>query len=207
MIFKLLQIAAPVTLMVLCFGLAVAVYRAQEQANQPVPLLTVSERPSWQAPDLPKPSPETPRIMRQDLSAISTRPLFVQSRRMPVPAPAPAKTKAAKPPPPPRPLPSLSNVSLVGVVTKSAERFALVLSENDRQTVRLTEGDDLRGWRVAHIQEECILLTARDATAQLKLYPASPCSSDPLRRPSLARARENSDATPTRPDRRGPRPE
>ncbi len=118
--------------------------------------------PSTPAPD---PAPETraaesftleePRpVPLAELSAALERPLFTRSRRPP-----------EAPVAPPSPL----DATLAGVLTDGPEKVAIVTASGAARAFRLREGDVYRGWRVARIEEQAIVLERDGRTERLVL--------------------------------------
>lgn len=98
--------------------------------------------------DEPRPVPLT------ELSAALERPLFTRSRRPP-----------AAPVAPPSPL----DATLAGVLTDGPEKVAIVTASGAERAYRLREGDVYRGWRVARIEEQAIVLERDGRTERLVL--------------------------------------
>ena len=110
---------------------------------------------------LPEPEP-TPLA---GLSAALERPLFVQSRRPPAAPEAP---------------PTRLEATLAGVLTDGPEKVAIVVPGGGDRAVRLNEGDSFRGWRVARIEEDAILLERDGRTERLVLtFRSSPAAPRP----------------------------
>ena len=124
-------------------------------------------RPDLPGPPAPAPGPapearaaepftlEAPRpVPLAELSAALERPLFARSRRPP-----------ATPEAPPSPL----DATLAGVLTDGPEKVAIVTASGAERAFRLREGDLYRGWRVARIEEQAIVLERDGRTERLVL--------------------------------------
>lgn len=117
-------------------------------------------------------------------SETAIRPLFAETRR---PAAEPATPAAAR-----APLRRL-DASLVGIVLKPGERWALVRGGADKEPRRVLEGQSVDGWRVVRILADRIVVEG-DGTQEIRLHPetdtgesVSPSTSDSRDRRRSAR--------------------
>lgn len=103
------------------------------------------------------------------LSATRERPIFLPSRRPPAPAVAaapyvePAKATSA-PVEPERPL-----LSLVGIVTGTADGFAVFIDVTTHDIVRLKTGEGYEGWILRSVREREAVLEKNHRTAVIGL--------------------------------------
>jgi general secretion pathway protein N len=103
----------------------------------PVPERVLSANPLWAIP-------------LTALSGTRERPIFSSSRRPP--APAVAQTPMAKSAAAPKPRePERPQLSLVGTIAGSDERFGLFLDQSTKAAIRLKMGEDYQGWRLRSV--------------------------------------------------------
>ena len=126
------------------------------------PPTVLADGPSDRAPSAGPPS-ATPALIKPQQVVMATelapRPLFHASRR-PIRAPEPA----APPPAAVRPEPPLSDrYRLVGVmVGQGRQMWAYVLENGEGETMKVSVGDTLDGWRLSHIDREKVVLVKDD---------------------------------------------
>ena len=121
------------------------------------PDLSASGNPLWAIP-------------LKSLTATRERPIFLPSRRAPAPAPAvaaayvePPKT-VAPPPEPDRPA-----LRLVGVVTGTADGFAVFISDTTRDIIRLKTGEGHEGWILRSVKAREAVLEKNRRSAVIEL--------------------------------------
>jgi len=104
------------------------------------------------------------------VTELADRPLFTPTRR---PAPTivttPVTTAAPPPPPPPPPEPS-TQLTLLGIVEGDGATLA-VIKVNGAAPVRVSEGETIDRWEVAHIFGDRVVLRAAGVEQQLR-FPA-----------------------------------
>ncbi|AXS39161.1 hypothetical protein [Breoghania sp. L-A4] len=134
-------------------------------ANSQSPAPEDRSLPDWDAPD-----PAT-------LTAIVERPLFIEGRTMPgdivadvapeplEQAPEPVIEEVAPPPPPPL------DYGLVGVMIAGGEKKALLAHTATGVQVWVGLFDKLASWSVTEIASNRVVLTYKDVTRKLALYP------------------------------------
>jgi len=114
-----------------------------------------------------------------EFSQTLARPLFFETRRLPVPQPKPIKLEPPKPapppppPPPPKPVTLPDKIKLLGVLMQSQTASALI--ETPPQSAAWHKiGDRIADWTITAIEENRVVLrhdSARSAT--LPLYSES----------------------------------
>jgi hypothetical protein len=108
------------------------------------------------------------------LSATRERPLFSPTRR-PQPPP-PVVAAAPEPPPPPAPPP---NVALFGIVMDGDEARAVVRAGPAEKIMRVGIGDDIGGWKVAHIEGRRLVLSLNGRIATFMMFAGNSASGAP----------------------------
>ncbi len=98
---------------------------------------------------------------RNAYNAIAERPLFARTRR---PAEEEPTTSA------PSARTNLPNFILKGIVISPDEKYILLLKSSSSETVRLTEGQGIDGWRVEKILSDRVILKSGDRTVEFKLW-------------------------------------
>ena len=134
---------------------AAMILRSDEPRLPAMPPAPAPAPPEAGSFTLPEPRP----VPLAELSAALERPLFTSSRRPPA-APVAAPT----------PL----DATLAGVLTDGPEKVAIVMTSGGERALRLREGDRYRGWRVARIEEQAIVLERDGRTERLVLTYRSP---------------------------------
>ena len=154
-------------------GIAWAMLGAVHLWQTPILLETAAPTavPVRPAHDIPEP---THPALSEFLQAL-TRPLFFESRRLPIPQPKPIATEPPKPPPPPPPAPPPKpitlpdKIKLLGVFMASETASALI--ETAAQPAAwLKVGDKIAEWTITAIEDNRVLLrhdSARSATLPL----------------------------------------
>jgi len=102
---------------------------------------------------------------RETYDVISQRPLFSESRRpeeQQAPAPAPVAEQG------------LEGMELSAVLIRGARRTALVKDLKSKETLRLAQGDQVRGWTLSAIEQGYIKLALGDQASQLDLRVFAP---------------------------------
>ena len=108
------------------------------------------------------------------LSATRERPLFSPTRRSLPPPPVVAA--APEPPPPPAPPP---NVALFGIVMDGAQAHAVVRAGPAENIMRVGIGDDIGGWKVAHIEGRRLVLSLNGRIATFMMFAGNSASGAP----------------------------
>lgn len=99
---------------------------------------------------------------RNAYAAIAERPLFSPTRR-PVTAPLQAGTS--------QPRKSLAKFVLSGIIIVSPEeKIALLREAKSPDTQRLSEGQEIAGWRIEKILPDRVILVSGDETAEIELW-------------------------------------
>ena len=108
-------------------------------------------------------------VDRESFSEIVARPLFSPTRRPPRPVvtKSPPKPAVAKPPPPKAPP---LRLTLVGVVAGTDQPIALLRDHATRRTLRVSVGDNVRGWRVETIESAMVRVGHKRWKRSLALY-------------------------------------
>lgn len=99
----------------------------------------------------------------RDTSAITERPLFVRTRRLP--APIAAAIAAEAPPPPPAP-PLATRYQLLGISRAAGDTTALLREVAGARMLRLRSGEQLGGWTLAGIEGRRVLRFERGDESQ-----------------------------------------
>lgn len=95
-------------------------------------------------------------------AAIAERPLFSPTRRPAEPAPDTAPSQPRK---------SLARFVLSGVIIVSPEeKIALLRESKSPSAQRLSEGDEIAGWRIDKILPDRVILISGDKTAEIELW-------------------------------------
>ena len=147
--------AMPTALLALCAGLGWLVYQGLQAVPPPGPVATAGGTPPLDA--LPE---ETAFVMppEQSFAAILERPLFSPTRR---PPPEGIASAAG-------PVPTLK-IDVVGIVISEQEQFALILTENSKEVVRLSAGDEFQGWTLEEIEPERVTFRRGEIEEQIEL--------------------------------------
>jgi len=119
------------------------------------PDLSTSGNPLWAIP-------------LKSLSATRERPIFLPSRRAPAPAVAAAYVEPPKTAPPP-PEPDRPALRLVGVVTGTADGFAVFISDTTRDIIRLKTGEGHEGWILRSVKAREAVLEKNRRSAVIEL--------------------------------------
>ena len=119
------------------------------------PDLSASGNPLWAIP-------------LTSLSATRERPIFLPSRRAPAPAVAAAYIEPPKTAPPP-PEPDRPALRLVGVVTGTADGFAVFISDTTRDIIRLKTGEGHEGWILRSVKAREAVLEKNRRSAVIEL--------------------------------------
>ncbi len=145
----------PTALLALCAGLGWLVYQGLQAAPPPGPVAAAGGAPPLDA--LPE---ETVFVMppEQSFAAILERPLFSPTRR---PPPEGIASVAG-------PVPTLK-IDVVGIVISEQEQFALILTENSKEIVRLIVGDEFQGWTLEDIEPERVTFRRGEIEEQIGL--------------------------------------
>ena len=125
--------------------------------TEPTPAPPMSANPLWAIP-------------LKSLSATRERPIFLPSRRAPAPAPAVAAAYVEPPktaPPPPEP--DRPALRLVGVVTGTADGFAVFISDTTRDIIRLKTGEGHEGWILRSVKAREAVLEKNRRSAVIEL--------------------------------------
>ena len=179
-------------------GVAVTRAHAQIQA-QPQPQPQPQAQVQAHAPTAPTAGLASPLAAHplDRLSATRERPLFSPSRRPPAPPPAPVVSPSPAPPPPPPP-----NVTLVGIVMDAEEARAIVQAGPQNEIRRVRIGDDIGGWKVAHIEGRQLVLLLGSRMATFTMFGGhgnpAPKVADKPRQPSRKAA--DKQLQPSRPE-------
>ncbi len=158
----------PTALLALCAGLGWLVYQGLQAAPPPGPVAATGGAPPLDA--LPE---ETVFVMppKQSFAAILERPLFSPTRR---PPPEGIASVAG-------PVPTLK-IDVVGIVISEQEQFALILTENSKEVVRLSAGDEFQGWTLEEIEPERVTFRRGEIEEQIGLSFDRPPPVQPKRR-------------------------
>jgi hypothetical protein len=165
MIRLLTQILA---LIGIIFGIVWASMAALRLWQSPIVLEATPARAAPQA--LPQEIPDPTHPPLSEFSQSLARPLFFESRRLPMPQPKQVKTEPPKPPPsPPKPVVLPDKIKLLGIFLQSQTASALIEIPPQPATW-LKIGDRIADWTITAIEEDGIVLrhdSARSATLPL----------------------------------------
>jgi Tfp pilus assembly protein PilP len=170
-------LAQLLALLVIVFGIGWATLTTLRLWQTPVALgaPTTTATPARSLQEIPDPA--HPALA--EFSQILARPLFFESRRLPVPQPKQIKLEPPKPspppppPPPPKPVALPDKIKLLGVLMQSQTASALI--ETPPQAAAWHKiGDRIADWTITAIDDNRVVLrhdSARSAT--LPLYSES----------------------------------
>jgi general secretion pathway protein N len=131
------------------------------------PRLAAEETPSRPARSAPLPELGVAIPEEQQFLEISSRPVFAPSRRPPPPPTVPSPV--ARPVPQPAPTPPLT-ATLVGIVMMPEHRFALLQIPGSEAASLISEGDEIRGWKVEQILDDRVVFHLNDKEQEI-LFP------------------------------------
>ena len=150
-------------LIALCLALGYHVWRTLEAG--PIAIdADAAPAPPAAAVDAPEAPTELPPI--GDFSETVARPLFMATRRPPEPEEVEVEAEPT--------VGAQRNLfNLLGIVTSSDERVALVTRRRGGDFLRLVVGQRVDGWLVVAIEPDTMTLSQGDATEVLKLTDAT----------------------------------
>jgi hypothetical protein len=182
---------AALLFLLLCAGLAGAIYLEAQQAMEAAPAADAQEA----APPSERARQKDPTFAMPPLNSFAevvARPLFSPTRR------PPAASTGARP----------ANFTLVGIVISPQERHALLAHGLPSKVDRVTEGQSLDGWTVKSIGDNGITLVQGENEIELKPsdkagpgqgppqpYAAPPAATSPIR-PQLRGSESNAQTRP-----------
>ena len=185
----------PFLLFLLCLVLGYGVYRALEHADTGGATEVALSRPG----KIPALAPQ-PRFAMPPLATYGEtvkRPLFSPSRQPPDPSTEP-----------PEPKPVLNQdikARLAGIIITPEGRLALLQKPQEKEAIRVSEGQTFEGWVVKSIQADRIVLNRGESTQVVMIedviHKAPPAARRKPRRPRRSRTR-----TPRTPRTRTPSP-
>ena len=150
-------------LIALCLALGYHVWRTLEAGPIAIDADAAPAQPAA-AVDAPEAPTELPPI--GDFSETVARPLFMATRRPPEPEEVEVEAEPT--------VGAQRNLfNLLGIVTSSDERVALVTRRRGGDFLRLVVGQRVDGWLVVAIEPDTMTLSQGDATEVLKLTDAT----------------------------------
>lgn len=117
-----------------------------------------------------------PALSQEAFSAITQRPLFVQTRRQAAPDPAKQEAAAAPAPPP--------NVYLVGVIADSSGSLALVRSQDSPLETSLRAGQTIGGWQIEQVLPDRMVLALGTNKDEVRLDAPHPSDATQTKTPT-----------------------
>lgn len=127
----------------------------------------------------------TPPAPKEEYVAITERPLFLPDRRLP--EEQPQDTEAIEPEPEPVDDTALKGLDFNAVLISDETSIAWIRLPSEQGLLRVRQGDDIKGWKVADILEDRLLLRYQEAERQFVLrdYANAPRLIPPTRLPPL----------------------
>ena len=179
------QFIISMLLTVTAVGLGWGIYSASRPAEEP----TLSGPPPDQPPVEPDESDQAPAVQiipppLTDFSEMVARPLFSQSRSPEDPNAGPTTD----------PLPTQptgkSRLVVMGIIITEGEKIALLKQGNQKEgdTLKVKEGQEVSGWKIASITTESVTVSQRDTTDVIKLSDNVLSEAEKRRLAALAKA-------------------
>ncbi len=164
-------------------ALAWGIYSTSQPPEEPLTSVPAASELTIETddPDQP-PAMEIPPPLT-DFSQMVERPLFAQSRSPEDPA---AETAAS-----PLPQPTgKSQLIVMGIIITEGEKVALLKQNNAKggDTLKVKEGQEVSGWKVASITPESVTVSQRETTDVIKLSDNVLSDAEKRRLESLAKA-------------------